>query len=141
VQRVGDVARVDDRHDEHGAEAAHELRDPVRNDVARREPTCDRDAGGDRRVEVAAGEVPEGRDRERDAEAEPRGDAQGGDRVAADVDEDGHSAEAEEEEEERSECFRAEAHAERLIHGETSVGVAARFAARRRSPSRATMRP
>ena len=45
VQRIRDLRRVDDRHHEHGAESTDELGDPVRNDVAAREPPGDCDPG------------------------------------------------------------------------------------------------
>ena len=108
--------RVDDRHHEHRPESADELGDPVRDDVARGESPGNHGSERDRGIEVPAGEVPEGRDREREPETEACRDAKGCDRAGADVDQNGDAAEAEEEEEERSERFCAEAHAERLIH-------------------------
>jgi hypothetical protein len=71
VQPVHHVARVDDSHDEHGAEAADELGDPVRDDIARGELPGDREARADGRVEVPAGEMPERGDRQREAKPKP----------------------------------------------------------------------
>ena len=81
VERIHGLARVDDPHHEHGAEPAHELGDPVGNDVAGRELPGDREAGAHRRVEVAAREMAEGRDREREPEAEAGRDPERPDRV------------------------------------------------------------
>jgi hypothetical protein len=70
--------------------------------------------------------VTEGRDREREAEAEPGCNPERGDRLRANVHDDGDSAEAEEEEQKRAERFGTEAYAEGVIHHMTSEsGVAA----------------
>ena len=108
MKSVSHLRGVDDRHYEHRAESADELRDPVGDDVAAREPPGDRYPERDGGVEVATREVSECRDRERKPESESGSDTYRRDRGGADVDDDRDTAEAEEKKEERSDRFGAE---------------------------------
>ena len=63
IECVRHPARVRDRHDQHGAEPTHELGDITGDNVAGGELPRDGQSGAYRRVEVPAGEMPEGGDR------------------------------------------------------------------------------
>ena len=108
VEHIGRLLGVDDGDGDNGDEPADELRDPVRNDLRRRELARHGEPERHGGVEVTAGEMPERRDGKREPETERERDPEAADRPAADVDGDGNRVEAEEEEQKRAEDLRGE---------------------------------